>query len=87
MDVTKGDGKREIQELDIIQKYLNTMGRPDYNDEIIATYLSCNGMLSASNQCLERLTCQFSDTSSGLKQLEKDVSSLLVKLIFFGFFF
>jgi hypothetical protein len=52
------------------------MGRPDYNDEIIATYLSCNGMLSAGNQCLERLTCQFSDTTSGLKQLEKDVSSL-----------
>ncbi|CAG2116086.1 unnamed protein product, partial [Medioppia subpectinata] len=76
--VRREEGRRDIQDLDVIQKYLNSMGRPDYNDEIIATYLSCNGMLSDSNQCLERLTCQYSDTTGPLKPMEKDVSSLVI---------
>lgn len=41
-------------DLDVVQKYLKQT-RPDgeYNDEIIATYLSCNGLLSEANQCLQ----------------------------------
>lgn len=41
-------------DLDVVQKYLKQT-RPDgeYNEEIIATYLSCNGLLSEANQCLQ----------------------------------
>lgn len=69
--------KRDIRDLDIIHKYLKQMNpRQDYNDEIMASYLQCNGMLSSDNHCLERLVCQFSDQTSSMDSLEKDVSSL-----------
>lgn len=77
MDIARQERSKEVNELDVIQRYLSEH-RPDgdYNDEIIATYLSCNGMLNADNHCMERLVCQFSDESSAMPELEKDVSSL-----------
>lgn len=67
----------QMSDLEVIQRYLNMM-RPqgDYNDEIIATYLGCNGMLSTTNHCLERLVCQYSDPRSRMKEIEKEVTSL-----------
>ncbi|KAL1434695.1 hypothetical protein MTO96_011400, partial [Rhipicephalus appendiculatus] len=44
-------------------------------DEVLAGYLQCSGMLAADNHCLERLACQFSaDALRG--PLHKDVASL-----------
>lgn len=69
--------KRDVRDLDIIQKYLKQMNpKEDYNDEVMASYLQCSGMLSSNNHCLERLVCQFSDHTSKMDSLEKDVSSL-----------
>ena len=69
--------KRDVRDLDIIQKYLKQMNpKADYNDEVMASYLQCSGMLNSNNHCLERLVCQFSDPTSKMDSLEKDVSSL-----------
>ena len=60
-----------------ISKYLKqTKPDAEYNDEIVASYLSCNGLLSQNNQCLQRLVCQFVDRSENMPDLEKEVSSL-----------
>ncbi|KAH6938358.1 hypothetical protein HPB50_008864 [Hyalomma asiaticum] len=46
-------------------------------DEVLAGYLQCSGMLAADNHCLERLACQFSaDALPG--PLHKDVASLVI---------
>ncbi|KAH7963519.1 hypothetical protein HPB52_021286 [Rhipicephalus sanguineus] len=46
-------------------------------DEVLAGYLQCSGMLAADNHCLERLACQFSaDALRG--PLHKDVASLVI---------
>ncbi|XP_054723720.1 uncharacterized protein LOC129233767 [Uloborus diversus] len=74
--------KRDIRDLDVIQKYLQQMShKEDHNDEIMASYLKCSGMLSTHNHCLERLVCQFSDESARMKSLEKEVSSLIIYTI------
>lgn len=64
-------------DLDVVQKYLRQT-RPDgeYNDEIIATYLSCNGLLDMKNRCLQRLVCQYADPTAIMPELEKEVASL-----------
>ena len=47
------------------------------NDEIIANYLSCRGMFSSINRCLERLACHYGDQQNGrLRPLERDVAAL-----------
>ncbi|XP_015921845.1 uncharacterized protein [Parasteatoda tepidariorum] len=75
--------KRDARDLDIIHKYLKQMNpKQDYNDEVMASYLQCSGMLSENNHCLERLVCQFSDQSARMASLEKDVSSLIIYTIF-----
>lgn len=67
----------ELFQLDIVQQYLRQSGRPDHNDEIIASYLSCRGMFSNSNNCLERLACHYADYKNGrLRPLERDVAAL-----------
>ncbi|XP_023228911.1 uncharacterized protein LOC111629260 [Centruroides sculpturatus] len=38
-------------------------------------------MLDSNNHCLEKLVCQFSDNTSSMSQLEKDVSSLIIYTI------
>ncbi|GFW94053.1 uncharacterized protein TNCV_4813711 [Trichonephila clavipes] len=69
--------ERDVRDLDIIHKYLKQMSpKADYNDQVMASYLQCSGMLSSNNHCLERLACQFSDNASKMAALEKDVSSL-----------
>ncbi|XP_035217561.1 uncharacterized protein LOC118190873 [Stegodyphus dumicola] len=74
--------KRDIRDLDVIQKYLKQMNhKEDYNDEVMASYLQCSGMLSSHNHCLERLVCQFSDRNSRMESLEKDVASLIIYTI------
>ncbi|XP_077553014.1 uncharacterized protein LOC144167703 [Haemaphysalis longicornis] len=46
-------------------------------DEVLAGYLQCSGMLAADNHCLERLACQFS--ADALRApLHKDVASLVI---------
>lgn len=67
--------KRDVGDLSIIHKYLKHVNpKGDYNDEVMASYLQCSGMLSFSNHCLERLVCQFS--SNGMPAMEKEVSSV-----------
>ncbi|KAF8794815.1 uncharacterized protein LOC129961924 [Argiope bruennichi] len=81
---SRGDISRErdIRDIDIIHKYLKQMSpKADYNDQVMASYLQCSGMLSYNNHCLERLACQFSDSSSKMPSLEKDVSSLIIYTI------
>ncbi|CAL1296141.1 unnamed protein product, partial [Larinioides sclopetarius] len=71
--------ERDVRDIDIIHKYLKQMSpTADYNDQVMASYLQCSGMLSQNNHCLERLACQFSDSSSKMPSLEKDVSSLII---------
>lgn len=69
-------------DLDVVQKYLQQT-RPDgeYNDEVIATYLSCNGLLDTSNRCLQRLVCQYADPQTVMPDLEKEVASLYVFVV------
>ncbi|KAG9508876.1 hypothetical protein GZH46_02619 [Fragariocoptes setiger] len=69
-------------ELDIVKSYLLNI-RPhqhdEYNDEIIATYLSCSGMSSPDDHCLERLACVFGDSSATfMVPLERDVTSIVI---------
>lgn len=67
----------ELFQLDIVQQYLRQSGRPDHNDQIIASYLECRGMFLASNHCLERLACHYGDMQNGrLRPLERDVAAL-----------
>ncbi|GFS89715.1 uncharacterized protein NPIL_376891 [Nephila pilipes] len=74
--------ERDIRDLDIIHKYLKQMSpKADYNDQVMASYLQCSGMFNSNNHCLERLACQFSDNSSKMPALEKDVSSLIIYTI------
>ncbi|KAH9497746.1 hypothetical protein DERF_013707 [Dermatophagoides farinae] len=69
----------ELFQLDIVQQYLRQSGRPDHNDEIIANYLSCRGMFSSINRCLERLACHYGDQQNGrLRPLERDVAALII---------
>ncbi|XP_067127517.1 uncharacterized protein [Centruroides vittatus] len=78
----KRDARRNFQDLDVIQKYLRQVKpHDDYNEEVLATYLGCSGMLDSNNHCLEKLVCQFSDNTSSMSQLEKDVSSLIIYTI------
>ncbi|KAH8040204.1 hypothetical protein HPB51_009752 [Rhipicephalus microplus] len=54
---------------------LHTSQEEQQQDEVLAGYLQCSGMLAADNHCLERLACQFSaDALRG--PLHKDVASL-----------
>lgn len=74
---TTSPTKRDVGDLDIIHKYLKHVNpKGDYNDEVMASYLQCSGMLSFNNHCLERLVCQFS--SNGMGAMEKEVSSVWV---------
>lgn len=67
----------DLFQLDIVQQYLQKSGRPDQNDEIIASYLECRGMFAADNKCLERLACHYADLENGkLRPLERDVAAL-----------
>lgn len=67
----------ELFQLDIVQQYLRQSGRPDHNDEIIASYLACRGMFLPDNKCLERLACHYADINNGrLRPLERDVAAL-----------
>lgn len=67
----------ELFQLDIVQQYLRQSGRPDHNDEIIASYLACRGMFAGGNHCLERLACHYADSHHGrLRPLERDVAAL-----------
>ncbi|GIY01758.1 uncharacterized protein CEXT_474381 [Caerostris extrusa] len=48
--------ERNVRDLDVIHKYLRQMNpKADYNDQVMASYLQCSGMLSSGNHCLERL--------------------------------
>lgn len=53
-------------------KRVNPSG--EYNDEVMAQYLKCSGMLDSKNHCLDRLACQY--TAGTLNSLEKEVASL-----------
>ncbi|KAL3219493.1 hypothetical protein MRX96_005783 [Rhipicephalus microplus] len=56
---------------------LHTSQEEQQQDEVLAGYLQCSGMLAADNHCLERLACQFSaDALRG--PLHKDVASLVI---------
>ncbi|KAJ6225858.1 hypothetical protein RDWZM_004403 [Blomia tropicalis] len=69
----------ELFQLDVVQQYLRQSGRPDYNDQIIASYLACRGLFSTGNHCLERLACHYADIHNGrLKPLERDVAALII---------
>ncbi|XP_022644128.1 uncharacterized protein LOC111264471 [Varroa jacobsoni] len=66
--------------VDSIHKYLQKVNPTgEYNDEVMAQYLKCSGMLDAKNHCLERLTCQY--TAGTLSSLEKEVASLIIYTI------
>ncbi|XP_049518591.1 uncharacterized protein LOC119440799 [Dermacentor silvarum] len=55
----------------------NNKEQTQQQDEVLAGYLQCSGMLAADNHCLERLACQFSaDALRG--PLHKDVASLVI---------
>ncbi|XP_054933548.1 uncharacterized protein [Dermacentor andersoni] len=55
----------------------NNEEQTQQQDEVLAGYLQCSGMLAADNHCLERLACQFSaDALRG--PLHKDVASLVI---------
>ena len=67
----------ELFQLDIVQQYLKQSGKPDHNDQIIASYLACRGLFSPANHCLERLACHYADVEHGrLRPLERDVAAL-----------
>ncbi|XP_077513141.1 uncharacterized protein LOC144124388 [Amblyomma americanum] len=62
---------------DLLAAFLEERGGSwaDQQDQVLAGYLQCSGMLAADNRCLERLACQFS--ADALPQ-HKDVASLVI---------
>ena len=39
-------------------------------------YLSCSGYTEVSNECLDRVVCEYADPDSDIQEEEKDVISM-----------
>jgi len=50
----------------------------DYQQRIMAMYLSCSGYLQDTNQCLDRIFCEYGHADSDISAQERDVLSIVL---------
>ncbi|KAG9508875.1 hypothetical protein GZH46_02618, partial [Fragariocoptes setiger] len=69
-----------IGDTQVVSDYLKHIQFSDRDKEkLMASYLTCDGLLNDSDHCLERLACEFSDrVNIAANRLDRAVSSLLL---------
>ena len=61
----------------VLEKFLGSVpSQIKYQQQILSMYLSCSGYLEDSNQCLDRVVCEYSDKTSSLQEDERDVVAM-----------
>ncbi|CAL4082439.1 unnamed protein product, partial [Meganyctiphanes norvegica] len=73
-----------ISEVSALEEYVHTDSikhQLQVKDDIVAKYLSCSGMITPNNQCLEQLACQASDDSHHFTRPENAAIHIVLKSI------
>jgi hypothetical protein len=71
--------EEKIHEMQVLEKFMSSIPENvNYQHQVLSMYLSCSGYTGLTNKCIDRVVCEYADSTSDISSEERDVISIVL---------